>query len=506
MNMSGALRRVVTIAAALVGASGMLVFALSSPAAADTTTFTSGAVGLSGTTPTFDESGPWTMAWSYDCFGGQDAFVVTVNEPAADDAVDLGTSSNGAAASGTEYYYDAGSFSLEVTSTCGWSITVAPSTAGTLATPASFSSAQSGQSANPQEFTAGGPWTIDWAYTCASGKSGNFAVDITEPAGDTATDNGPDSQGTSGNGSDTYNDTGTFNLAVLSQCDWTISITSGSQAQAPAPSGQHGYWLAGADGGVFSFGSAQFYGSAAPYHPAFPVVGITPTPDREGYWLVASDGGVFAFGDAQFYGSVPQLGIASVDSPNPHRLNGPIVGMVPSSDGKGYFLVGADGGIFAFGDAKFEGSCDSIGGCSSGIASVVTDATGNGYWVVTNTGTVYAFGDASNYGSVTAEQYQAAETAYGQVDSAVRTPSGNGYWILFSNGQIYTFGDANYFGSPFGQVTFSDPASSIIATSDGKGYWVITYKGAVYPFGDAPSDGGLTGTSLAGPIVAASGW
>ena len=34
-----------------------------------------------------------------------------------------------------------------------------------------------------------------------------------------------------------------------------------------------------------------------------PVVGMAPTPDSGGYWLVASDGGIFAFGDAGFYGS-----------------------------------------------------------------------------------------------------------------------------------------------------------------------------------------------------------
>ena len=34
-----------------------------------------------------------------------------------------------------------------------------------------------------------------------------------------------------------------------------------------------------------------------------PVVGMAATPDGKGYWLVASDGGVFTFGDAQFYGS-----------------------------------------------------------------------------------------------------------------------------------------------------------------------------------------------------------
>src|SRR5689334_12193963 len=34
-----------------------------------------------------------------------------------------------------------------------------------------------------------------------------------------------------------------------------------------------------------------------------PVVGMAATPDGRGYWLVASDGGIFTFGDAPFYGS-----------------------------------------------------------------------------------------------------------------------------------------------------------------------------------------------------------
>ena len=34
-----------------------------------------------------------------------------------------------------------------------------------------------------------------------------------------------------------------------------------------------------------------------------PIVGMASTPDGKGYWLVASDGGIFAFGDAAFYGS-----------------------------------------------------------------------------------------------------------------------------------------------------------------------------------------------------------
>ncbi len=34
-----------------------------------------------------------------------------------------------------------------------------------------------------------------------------------------------------------------------------------------------------------------------------PVVGMAATPDGKGYWEVASDGGIFAFGDARFHGS-----------------------------------------------------------------------------------------------------------------------------------------------------------------------------------------------------------
>ena len=34
-----------------------------------------------------------------------------------------------------------------------------------------------------------------------------------------------------------------------------------------------------------------------------PIVGLAATPDNKGYWMVAADGGVFTFGDAMFEGS-----------------------------------------------------------------------------------------------------------------------------------------------------------------------------------------------------------
>jgi len=65
----------------------------------------------------------------------------------------------------------------------------------------------------------------------------------------------------------------------------------------------------------------------------------------EGYRMVGSDGGIFAFGDARFRGSEGAV-----------HLNEPIVAIAATPDGGGYWLVGSDGGIFAFGDARFRGS------------------------------------------------------------------------------------------------------------------------------------------------------
>jgi hypothetical protein len=85
---------------------------------------------------------------------------------------------------------------------------------------------------------------------------------------------------------------------------------------------------------------------------------MAATPDGRGYWLVASDGGVFAFGDAAFHGSTGSL-----------SLNRPIVGMAATPDGRGYWLVASDGGTFAFGDAAFYGSATGSGDQVVGVAT-----------------------------------------------------------------------------------------------------------------------------------------
>ena len=136
-------------------------------------------------------------------------------------------------------------------------------------------------------------------------------------------------------------------------------------------------------------------GTPAPYGSvtqplAQPIVGMASTPDGKGYWLVAADGGIFTFGDAAFYGSTGNI-----------KLNQPIVGMASTPDGKGYWLVAADGGIFTFGDATFYGSAANNGITATGI---IPSADGKSYSIVSSTGEQFAFGDSTTESPAVANQ------------------------------------------------------------------------------------------------------
>jgi hypothetical protein len=168
-----------------------------------------------------------------------------------------------------------------------------------------------------------------------------------------------------------------------------------------------GYWLLGSDGGVFAFGDAPFYGAAnsaidtilVPYSSISSDPGSSPssgynvsseysasmisftktgqsqspfspsvlapapflasavaTPAGEAVWSAQSNGGVFTVnagsGSPLFYGSLPGIGVTPT---------APITGIASTADYRGYWLLGADGGVFAFGDARFYGSAGSSG-------------------------------------------------------------------------------------------------------------------------------------------------
>jgi hypothetical protein len=250
---------------------------------------------------------------------------------------------------------------------------------------------------------------------------------------------------------------------------------------APAPP-TPGYWQVASDGGIFTFGGAQFYGSTGALHLNAPIVGMSVTPDGKGYWLVASDGGIFAFGDAGFFGSTGDI-----------HLNKPIVGMAPTADGQGYWLVASDGGIFAFGDAQYYGS---TGGKTTfyPIVGMTPTVGGGGYWFVDSNGDIFSFGNAKYYG----EPVQ--EPGGYKITGMASTVNSGGYWLADYNGSIGTYGDAESYGDPYGEK-LDGGVIGIAATPDGGGYWLQGSDGGIFNYGDAQFYGSMGGQRLNAPMV-----
>jgi hypothetical protein len=144
------------------------------------------------------------------------------------------------------------------------------------------------------------------------------------------------------------------------------------------------------------------------------------------------------------------------------QLQAPVVGLVGTADSAGYWLVGADGGVFAFGDARYFGNVPTLLGAPvpSPVTGIAATSDGQGYWVVQNDGAVSRFGDAGFFGSTLTDGVVPSAPVVG----IVATPSAKGYWLVGADGGVFTFGDAGYFGSvpaelETGGITPTSPVS-----------------------------------------------
>src|ERR1700682_1583092 len=107
------------------------------------------------------------------------------------------------------------------------------------------------------------------------------------------------------------------------------------------PSGAGAYILR-SDASVAALGNATSHGG-----PPALVAGervATMLPSANGYLLFTNSGRAFAFGDAVSYGDLTGM-----------TLNGGIVDVAAAVDGKGYWMLGFDGGVFTFGLAAVSG-------------------------------------------------------------------------------------------------------------------------------------------------------
>ncbi|GAC1390649.1 MAG: hypothetical protein NVSMB46_00850 [Candidatus Saccharimonadales bacterium] len=153
-----------------------------------------------------------------------------------------------------------------------------------------------------------------------------------------------------------------------------------------------------------------------------PIMGIVLTKDGGGYWQYRMNGEVFPSGDAIFMGS----GI---------RLQQPVVGMTLTRDGKGYWLNNEKGQIISQGDAQNQGDLTGLN-LTQPVVNMASNPNGTGYWEVASDGGIFAFGDAPFEGST--GNIKLNQPIVGMAG----TPSGNGYVLTDAGQNVYKFGDA----------------------------------------------------------------
>jgi hypothetical protein len=231
-----------------------------------------------------------------------------------------------------------------------------------------------------------------------------------------------------------------------------------------------------------------------------------------------------------------------------------------SSPLPGYWLVGGDGGVFAF-NAPFEGSgvpapgaCPFVFGPTINISTASLDNSGqvvssrncvgiagssgsSGYWIANFTSLPSAFGSATAPGQLGCTSLNGASVGWSgiaptsngfflasvnggvlgcgdatplggvtnlhlaaPIAGIASTPNGQGYWLVGSDGGVFAFGDAGFYGS-MGGKELNASIVGIAATPDGKGYWLVGADGGVFSFGDATFFGSMGGHRLNQPMT-----
>jgi hypothetical protein len=254
----------------------------------------------------------------------------------------------------------------------------------------------------------------------------------------------------------------------------------------PVP-GKSGYWALGADGKIFPFGDAQqaMFGDASGRIPVgAQAVHMEPTVSGRGYWITDDRGNVYHFGDA-----APHGGIASRLLPGEKAAS---LSRTPS--GNGYWIFTSKGRVFTFGDAKHHKDLAAVK-LNGDILGSIPTPSGNGYYMVGSDGGVFAFGDAAFYGSMGNVKLNQP------VMALVPTRNNDGYWLVASDGGIFAFGKAPFRGS-LGAVKLNKPVAGMVRY--GIGYMMVGADGGIFNFSDKAFEGSLGGNPPARPITFAA--
>ena len=230
---------------------------------------------------------------------------------------------------------------------------------------------------------------------------------------------------------------------------------------------------------------------------AAPVSAAT-TRSTPGYWLAGADGGVFSFG-APFYGSgTTPPGACGFSPQPPSTLNGALgcAAIASTPSGSGYWLLNAYRWATAFGQAgqPNQTGCTGLNGAKGSWTGIASSSTANGFFLASSNGAIVGCGDAATLGGL------ATKTLNAPVVGIATTPDGKGYWLAAADGGVFSFGDASYYGS-MGGTRLNAPVVGIATTPDGKGYWLAAADGGVFSFGSAPFKGSMGGITMNAPVV-----
>ena len=107
---------------------------------------------------------------------------------------------------------------------------------------------------------------------------------------------------------------------------------------------------------------------------------MAATPDGKGYWLVAADGGIFTFGDARL------LRVVGRPTTSPIRWwawsPAPTAAATPSST--------ANGVVLALGDAQAYGGL-TLNPDATPVSDIIGNGAGTGYWLLDPEAWTYSF-------------------------------------------------------------------------------------------------------------------
>lgn len=232
-----------------------------------------------------------------------------------------------------------------------------------------------------------------------------------------------------------------------------------------------GYWAVQNDGGVISSGGATFHGSMGGQgYTDF--VGGSTWYDGNGYVLVRSNGNLYCFGTALPPGAIiPGAG-------NP-PMSAACVGVYCSPTGQGYWVVGRDGSVFAYGPGYYGRI--TVSNC----ACLIPSANGAGYWMLTDAGGVTGFGSVGGVAS-----FGAGSAIIHQGESA---PDSSGFVTANAIGGTFPTGNMQFQGS-FQSESIPSGGYFImgcIASGTGGGYGLVDAGGHMYAFGDFINTGNV---------------